>query len=242
MSYKITYEKRIPLSEKLKGVELYTSVKLKPSKTIQDIYRTGKVVNENGELKKISSAIGPYEGYHLYTLVKENNIHNVLEVGMANGLSAAYICQGLKDSSFDSKPKSLISLDPFQETQWENAGLTTIKNAKLKKYHKLIEEKSFLAMPKLVEKKVLFDMIFIDGMHLFDYTVLDLFYADQLVKIGGFIVLDDIRHKGTGKAYEYVLKNYKHWKLIFDTIASDTMATFVKIGEDNRSWDYHNNF
>jgi hypothetical protein len=85
-------------------------------------------------------------------------------------------------------------------------------------------------------------MVFVDGMHLFDYTILDLFYADQLIDIGGIVTLDDIRLENTRKAYDYVLTNYKHWKLIPNTLSSDTLATFVKINEDNREWNFHLRF
>ena len=50
-----------------------------------------------------------------------------------------------------------------------------------------IEQKSFLAMPRLLQAGRKFDFCFVDGMHLFDYTALDLFYADLLVRVGGII-------------------------------------------------------
>jgi len=239
---KIKYAEKI--SDMKYGKELYTNtLEYQVNDTIQEIYKTGKAETEDGTKIKLGSAIGPYEGYNLYSLVKENQFTDVLEVGMANGMSGLYICQALKEVKNETKKSGkLISVDPFQSTQWKNAGITSIKNAKLKTYHKLIEEMDYISMPKLVEKEMKFDMVFIDGMHLFDYTVLDLFYADLLTKVGGVICLDDKLHKGTGKAFEYVLKNYKHWKLVPDTIANKTMATFVKMNEDERSWDFHQFF
>lgn len=50
-----------------------------------------------------------------------------------------------------------------------------------------IEQKSFLAMPRLLQAGRKFDFCFVDGMHLFDYTLIDLFYADLLVRVGGII-------------------------------------------------------
>jgi predicted O-methyltransferase YrrM len=238
----IKYEKKlkVPIPRK----DVYYALEYQPSKTIQEIYKDGKIENEKGEIKKLTSAIGPLEGYHLYSLVYKNDLKQVLEVGMANGISGLFVCQALSDLAKDTgnKSRKLTSIDPFQSSQWENAGITSIKKAKLKTYHTLIEEKSFIAMPNLVQAKKKYDMVFIDGMHLFDYTLIDLFYADQLLNIGGIIALDDIRHPGTGKAYEYILTNYKHWKLIPYTLASDTMATFVKIREDTREWYFHNRF
>jgi predicted O-methyltransferase YrrM len=238
----ITYTKSIP--QLLLKVDLYTkTLEYQVNNTIKEIYKTGKTETEDGSKIKITSAIGPYEGYNLYYLVIENKFTNVLEVGMANGLSSLYICEALKKVKKETgKSGKLISIDPFQSIQWKNAGITSIKKAKLKTYHKLIEEMDYIAMPQLIEEDKKFDMVLIDGMHLFDYTILDLFYADILTKVGGVICLDDIKHKGTGKAYDYVVKNYKHWKLIPNTIANKTMATFLKIKEDNRYWNFHSNF
>ena len=43
---------------------------------------------------------------------------------------------------------------------------------------------------KLFENESL-DFIFIDGWHTFDYTLVDFFYSDLLLKIGGIIIIDD---------------------------------------------------
>jgi len=52
-----------------------------------------QVVTPSGKVNKISAAVGPYEGIHLYQLVLDNKFTRTLEVGMANGLSTLFICQ-----------------------------------------------------------------------------------------------------------------------------------------------------
>lgn len=52
-----------------------------------------QVVTPSGKVNKISAAVGPYEGIHLYQLVLDNKFTRTLEVGMANGLSSLFICQ-----------------------------------------------------------------------------------------------------------------------------------------------------
>ena len=49
-----------------------------------------------------------------------------------------------------------------------------------------------------------FHLIYIDGWHTFDYTLVDFFYADLLLETNGVIVLDDIKHKPVHKCFEYV--------------------------------------
>jgi hypothetical protein len=76
-------------------------------------------------------------------------------------------------------------------------------------------------------------------MHLFDYTLVDIFYADLLCRVGGVILLDDIRHRGVAPVMDYMLTNYPHLQRVEDTICAETMATFVKTAPDSRSWDFH---
>jgi hypothetical protein len=79
-------------------------------------------------------------------------------------------------------------------------------------------------------------------MHLCDYTLVDMFYADLLLRVGGVILLDDIRHKGVAAAFSYISSNYTHLALEKTTVCSDTLATFVKLSTDARSWDFHRPF
>ena len=236
------------------------------------------------EKTRLHSGIKAREGFFLYDLIRENKksdskvgIRRVLEIGMANGISSLHICQALKDnekelnsskssnSKLNSKEESyLVSIDPNQKSQWKNSGKCHIKNAGLKKYSVVVEKKSYDALPALlylvnngdIEK---FDMIFIDGMHLFDYTLVDFFYSDLLLRKGGVIVVDDIAHSGSKYFYQYAIKNYKHYKVLneknskslknfvypFDKSlgpVSKTMATFYKTGEDEREWYFHQEF
>jgi len=77
--------------------------------------------------------------------------------------------------------------------------------------HHLIERLDYLALPSLVEQGVSFDFVLIDGWHSFDYTFLDLFYADLLLADGGILAVHDttsppvyraVRFLETHKAYE----------------------------------------
>jgi len=90
-------------------------------------------------------------------------------------------------------------------------------------------------------------MIFIDGMHLFDYTLLDFFYADLMLEVNGLIVIDDIKHPSVLKCIDYINTNYKHYKLV-KTPCSSSAATYVKLFDDVidapgcRKWNTHTDF
>jgi predicted O-methyltransferase YrrM len=51
------------------------------------------VVTTDGKVKKLTSAVSPVEGKHLYDVVRMNGFTRTMEVGMANGLSAMFLAQ-----------------------------------------------------------------------------------------------------------------------------------------------------
>ena len=229
------------------------------NKEIENIFITKhiKLNNKNNNPTKIHSAIGRKEFEFLYNLTLNNKLVKCIEVGMAFGISALAICKALEKIG---KGK-LLSIDPFQTTQWNSNGLKLLKKMDLSKYHKLIENKSFNALPLLLNKntnenkninkninmnkninknmntnKNKYDLVFIDGWHTFDYTLVDAFYADQLTKIGGYIVIDDVLHFSVKQCIKYLDTNYKHWERI---PSPETFACYKKISNDKRAWNFH---
>ena len=69
-------------------------------------------------------------------LVSNNNFVKCLEVGMAYGVSAITI--------LSNKKCNLISIDPFQTTQWESNGIKLVKSFGFSNRHTLIEKKVIL--------------------------------------------------------------------------------------------------
>ena len=182
---------------------------------------------------KITSAIRYEEGDYIYKIIDKNNFTKCLEIGFANGISAVYTLM--------NKKTNLISIDPFQDTQWKNEGVKLLKKLKLNKNHTLIKKKSYEALPLLLTKygEGYFDFIFIDGWHTFDYTLIDFFYSNLLLKINGVIIIDDALHNGVSKCVKYIDTNYKFYKKLNST---NTIASYQKINNDSREWNFHNFF
>jgi predicted O-methyltransferase YrrM len=186
----------------------------------------------NSKIKKIHSGIKSPEMESIVNLISNNNLVNCLEIGMAFGISTISI--------LSNKKCNLISIDPFQSTQWESNGVKLIKELGYEDRHTLIEKKSNVALPELLNKKdLIFDFIFIDGWHTFDYTLVDFFYSNLLLKIGGFIMIDDALHNGVSSCMRYLNSNYIFYKKM-ESIES--IGVYKKIKEDNRDWNFHVNF
>ena len=187
----------------------------------------------NGKDKKIikiDSSIKSFEGKYISDIIKKYNFKKCLEIGFANGVSAVYILKNINTS--------LISIDPFQKTQWKDNGRKLVKNLKLNTRHKCIEKKSYEALPELLKKdgNNSFDFIFIDGWHTFDYTLVDFFYSNLLLKIGGIIIIDDALHAGVADCVKYLNSNYKFYEKL---VSPNTIASYKKIKDDDREWNFH---
>ena len=199
----------------------------------------------------LSVLVAYIEGRTLYNLVKDNKFTRTLEIGFAMGTSAVWICQAFKDGGLKG---THIAIDPNQTSQYNSIGLFVIEKCGLSDFFSMMEYPSYRALPNILEQVITkklkkFQLIYIDGWHTFDYTLLDFFYSDLILEVGGAIVVDDIRHKSVKKAIEYIKKNYKHYKLVHNTpcynhsnLAHSTQATFVKVNEDRRPWNFHVNF
>jgi predicted O-methyltransferase YrrM len=171
---------------------------------IKEIYTTGQVKDREGNSIDCFPASIPYEsGSLLYELISQKRPERTLEVGMAYGLSTLFICQALKNNGRGRH----TAIDPFQDSRWKSIGLLNVERAGLGDIFSFHQLPSYEALPKLHFSREKLDFAFIDGMHLFDFILLDFFYIDRLINIGGHIVFDDIWMPSTRKALSFILRN-----------------------------------
>ena len=171
---------------------------------IKKIYQTGTVVGRSGKVRKLRAAIDRDEGEFLAEIIKnDSTIVKTLEVGCAYGLSSLYICSATKGRTGASH----TIIDPFQNIHWDGVGLKHLEEAGIDFFH-LLEVKSEFALPRLLEEKEgQFDFVFIDGWHTFDHTLVDCFYASRLLRVGGYLVIDDVSLPSVKRVVDF-LKNY----------------------------------
>lgn len=174
----------------------------------------------------------------LYNFIKQHKFTNVLEIGMAGGMSSIAILSALAETSLNFK---LTSIDPYQSTQWISNGLKNIIKCNFSSNHELIELSDMIALPKLLEKGEKYDLIFIDGMHTFDHVLLNNFYADKLLNIGGFIINDDIWMPSIQRVCNYLTKNYTHFQIIDDKYYRFG-PIYKKINNNNIEWNEFTDF
>ncbi len=178
---------------------------------IEEIYRDQQIIAPNGEvIRPFPVSIKRNEGDALYHLVRTLKPAATLEVGTAYGLSTLFICQALRDNAAGRH----TAIDPFQ-THFRNLGLHNIHRAGLSDLLTFHEEPSQIVLARMVSEKRAFDLIFIDGSHLFDAVFVDFFFADQLIPVGGCLIFDDLWMPAVRKALRFILAN-RHYEIAED--------------------------
>lgn len=177
---------------------------------IKEIFETGKVLGESGKVHKLHSSIDREEGEFLFRIIRDDaTILKTLEVGCAFGISSLFICSALQGRN--GVLHTII--DPFQTTQWDSVGIRNLEEAGFN-FYKLIEIKSEFALPKILERNEgQYDFIFIDGWHTFDHTLLELFYSTRLLRVGGYLAIDDVGLSSVRRAINF-LTNYPCYEII----------------------------
>jgi predicted O-methyltransferase YrrM len=137
-----------------------------------------------------------------------------VEIGMANGLSTLAILAGLPAGG------KLISIDPFQDSQWHGAGSALVAQSDRAASHELRQAPDYLALPALLEAGTEVDFAYIDGMHTFDYVALDAFYLDKLLRVGGVLALNDCGFRSIHKFLRF-FRSHRHYEEIDVGLPSD---------------------
>jgi len=144
----------------------------------------------------------PEEYAILDRLVRHCRPTETLEIGMANGGSTVVICRALRETGGVRH----TAVDPFQRhpEYWASRGLKRVQAASLDSIFELIEDFDFIALPRLLEQGRVFDFVLIDGWHSFDHTMIDLFYADRLLRDGGVLAVHDTGWPAVHKACRFL--------------------------------------
>jgi len=197
------------------------------NQVLEDIYRTGKCIDITGKERKVTGAVPREDALVLQEMVRFVKAKTTLETGVAFGLSTLAVCEALKDAkpsadSADSpgpdsgrgtKGTRHYGVDPEQNSTHGGAALANLKRAGLDSVFELLEGPSHLMLPKLLERGVVLDLAFIDGWHTFDYTLLDFFYLDKMLRPGGVMLLHDRSWPSKQKVIRFIMTHRRYKEL-----------------------------
>jgi predicted O-methyltransferase YrrM len=203
---------------------------------IERIYETGRVEAADGTLlDAFPAALPRFHAQEIERLVRDLGLTRTLETGMAYGLSTLAICAvhaGRDEGSH-------IAIDPYQSSDWRSIGVLNLERAGLSERARVVEARSDEALPRLREEGVRIDFALIDGLHLFDATLVDFFHADRLLDVGGVVVFHDTWMPAVAQAVAYVLTNRAYERVEAGDAA---MVALRKRADDDRAWDFHREF
>jgi predicted O-methyltransferase YrrM len=203
---------------------------------IERIYETGRVEAADGTLlDAFPAALPRFHAQEIERLVRDLGLTRTLETGMAYGLSTLAICAVHAGRGEGSH----IAIDPYQSSDWRSIGVLNLERAGLSERARVVEARSDEALPRLRDEGVRIDFALIDGLHLFDATLVDFFHADRLLDVGGVVVFHDTWMPAVAQAVAYVLTNRAYERVEAGDAA---MVALRKRADDDRAWDFHREF
>ncbi len=162
---------------------------------------------ESEAVGAIHAAIEPRLAIALRDQVSRLKPKTAIEIGMANGISTLAILAGLPAGS------RLISIDPYQDTEWASAGRKLVARSDRAADHLILTEPDYLALPALLRDGAIVDFAYVDGMHTFDYVTLDAFFVDKLLPLGGVVAFNDCGFRSIHKFLKMFQSHRKYEEL-----------------------------
>ena len=231
---------------------------------LKDILATGTVKKDGRSIDIQDVSVTLDTGLQLYAFLRKERPARTIEIGLAYGLSALFICQAHRDNGGEGHH---TAIDPSESSHWKNVGLSNIERAGFENTFRFFEARSDEALPKLREDGERFDFAFVDGSHLFDNAFIDFFYLDKMLDVGGCIAFDDLWMPAVRKVASFALRNKDYrlvrlgrsraprWKQALrigrrfaqNPLGPDLALKLVptnvgvlrKIAEKSRPWNYH---
>lgn len=176
---------------------------------LKRILDTG-AVSDGTKTVRLHSNMQQEEGELIQRIIATVKPSLTLETGMAYGVSTLYICEAL---SRLPHPGKHIAIDPAQSTDWQGLGRYNVQKAGFEKMVQVIEQGSEIALPRLLADGARIEFAVIDGWHTFDHALVDFFYINRMLSVGGVVLLDDVNYESIHKLVRYIL-NYPVYQII----------------------------
>lgn len=185
------------------------------------------------------------EGEALSGWVTREGAARTIEVGLAHGISALFICEGLIRTG---RPNARhVAIDPNQERGFSGVALQLLREAGVDHLLEFHGERSEIVLPRLLSEGRVFDLGFIDGNHRFDWVFIDAVYLGRMVRGGGVIFLDDYQLPSVRKTVAFLTNNLG-WRVEDEGVAEagDVLHRWIVLRlppmPQDRTFDYFVDF
>jgi predicted O-methyltransferase YrrM len=144
--------------------------------------------------------------YVLRSLFEEIRPARTLEVGLACGASALPLA-ALHRKYDPEGTGQHTAIDPFQ-ADLDDAGLNQIACDGLATHFRHLREPSLSALPRLLAEGERFQLVYVDGSHLYEDVFIDAFYGIRLLDKDGVIAFDDSTWPDVAKVISFIERNF----------------------------------
>jgi len=204
------------------------------------MYAGDSQLGADGEKHALDPAIGigRAEGIWIYDLCRQVKPEATLEIGLAYGFSTLYFLAALAENSNGRH----TSVDPYQLNtpgRWTGVGLAQGRRLGGERF-RFIEEPSFAALTHLADNSECFDIIFLDGHHLFDFVLTEFTLSAELCSMEGHIILHDMWLPAIQRAVAFIRANRTDFKYVETPVAN--IAVFRHTGTDDRQFKHFVDF
>jgi len=205
---------------------------------LSEIVETGLTVLPDGRRVKAHSGVGPGSGRVLRHAIEVAKPSVGIEVGLAFGLSTLHILDAMQAHGGGR----LIGMDPAQDDEtWQNGGLHNVQRAGFVPRYEFHAATSQQLLPQLAATGLRVQFGFLDGWHTFDHTLVDFFYVDSMLDVGGVVVLDDVGYPSLQRLAHFIVCNRdysildidprplpKGWRVRAKSMAKRALAPLVR--------------
>lgn len=210
--------------------------------------RKGKQFDGVGALSSVNNLVV------LRALFLAMKPERTLEVGMCFGGSALVFTASHRDLHRQAA-RQHVALDPYQSTVWDDAGLLAVERAGLSGYLDFRPTFSNVELPRLLSERSSFDLVYIDGSHLFEDVFVDFYYVSRLLSEDGVVAFDDSTNPHVRKFLHFIRCNLSSAFAEMDLtlyrgesgkslkyrmarfVGKTQMTAFRRVGPPSRAWD-----
>jgi len=231
------FSKRMPRPPAL-PLELLEDLNEPFKSALLSMYRGEPQLGVDGQRHSLDQAvkIPPEEGMWLYKECRKSQPQRTVEIGLGYGFSTLFFLAAITQNDFGYH----TAIDPYQRSAWHGIGLTTPSALAPPGRFRIVEETSVRAAVELERESSAYDLIFIDGGHLFEQALVDFFLYAKLCKIGGLVILDDMWMSSIKTVASFVRANRSDFSEIPTPIPN--LCVFRRVGKDERKWHYFRPF
>jgi hypothetical protein len=221
---------------------------------LDEMVRTQRTVGQSGRVFDQLGALSTLNNLQaLRGLMLERKPARTLEVGLGFGGSALTIAATHRELGHAPARQHTL-LDPFQARDWDNAALAAIARAGLDGYIDFRPQYSSIALAVLADQGAAFDLIYVDGSHVFEDVFIDAYFGFRMLNRGGVMVFDDCTIDHVAKVLSFVNANWDSWTEELDMsghradggslkyqaarrLGKVQLRAFTRTGDDARAWD-----